>query len=492
MSTRITDADTDPRQDHHLSRKALLKTGAVAGAGLAALSSPLGARGVALAQYSERLARQRLDATQSVSLRFITRAGPGYQAFFKAAGDAFIKQHANVSIKYEYHDTDYATKLQVELAGGVPPDLIFFSDDALYSFAARNAFVDLLPFFKQAGLKTTDFWPAAINPQFLGSHLFAMPLDYGMHIMFYNKALFDQQHLSYPTAKWTWQDFIKAGRKLTIDRSGKRADEAGFQPEHVRQYGEDGTLPYWFDNVLRGNGGEWATSNLSKALLDKPVSVKTFQFIADLGNKYFTSSSPKYATSLSFAMEHGNVAMHFDGTWQFSYYPHYPATKWQHGNIDIVPYPRGSKGSVVGAEASGLCIPRGTNSKNVQWAWEFIKFMTTDPGQRLAFKFGVASIPNSKKLASKLIPTYRQPKNTKIILELLPQAKLPPWCEAISDQELENALTSSPYSGAPSMYDLYRGRTTAAQAMPKANQAVQTLLDKDQELARKFGAKLRL
>src|SRR5438067_4852630 len=377
-----------------LSRRALLKAGAAAGAGLAALASPLGARGVALARYSRWLAHQPLDTAQPITLRFMTRAGVGYHAFFKAAGDAFTKKYPNVTIKYEPHDQDYATKLQVEIAGGAPPDLVFSADDNMFSFAVRGAWVDLLPFFQKDGLKRSDFWPAAIDPQFLGNHLFAMPLDYGMHIMSYNKALFDQQHLRYPTDKSTWDDFVKVGRHLTIDRSGKRASEAGFQPQHVRQYASD-LAGYWFLNVLRSNGGEWATPDLSKALLDKPVALKTFQWIADLGNKYFVTGSPKYATSLNFDIQQGNIAMSFNGTWAFSSYPHYPVMKWQQGNIDIIPFPLGTKGRSVGAEASGLNVVNGAKSQNIKWAWEYIKYMATEPGQRLAFRYGVASIPNS-------------------------------------------------------------------------------------------------
>lgn len=491
--------DRDALEKRPLSRKALLTSGIAAGAGIAALSSPLGAHAAALARYSERLARRPLDPTQSISLRFITRGGPGYHAFFKAAGDAFSKMHPNVSIKYEPHDQDYATVLKVQMAGGAPPDLVFHADDSMFSFAARGAFVDLAPFFKAAGLKKADFWPAAIDPQFLGNQLFAMPLDYGLHVMVYNKSMFDQQHLSYPTDKWTWTDWLRVAQHLTIDRNGKRSTEAGFQPVHVVQYGE-GTGPAsdltgLFNSVLRSNGGEWATPDLSKALLDTPAAVKTFQWLADLGNKYFTSPSPKFGTSYSAAislLEQGHAAMNFNGTWVFSELPHYPNLKWQQGNIDIAPFPIGSKGRGVAAEASGLVIPVGTKPENVKWAWEYIKYMTTAPGQRLAFKYGVASIPNSKALAQELIPTYKQPKNARIILELLPQAKLPLWCEAISDQDLENTLTVSPYSGAPELYDLYRGRKTAAQVMPSVNQKVQTILNKDHTLAQKFGVKLHL
>ena len=117
--------------------------------------------------------------------------------------------------------------------------------------------------------------------------------------------------------------------------------------------------------------------------------------------------------------------------------------------------------------------------------------MTTDAGQRIAFNYGVASIPNNPATAKALIPTYKQPKNAHIILDLLPQARLPYWCEAISDTDLENILID-PWSGAPALRDVYIGKRTAAAVMPQVNKTVQGFLNTDQGLARKFGVKLHL
>jgi ABC-type glycerol-3-phosphate transport system substrate-binding protein len=144
-----TTTGNDQLGSRRLSRRDLLKAGAAAGAGLAALSSPLGARGVALARYSEHLARQPLDASTPVNLSFMVRAGPGYHAFFMKAGETFNKQYPNVTINYQIHDSDWATKLKVEMAGGVPPDLVFSSDDVMFSFAARGTHVDWPPSSRQ-------------------------------------------------------------------------------------------------------------------------------------------------------------------------------------------------------------------------------------------------------------------------------------------------------------------------------------------------------
>src|ERR1700680_3725291 len=102
-------SELDQVREQSLSRKSFLKAGVAAGAGLAAVTSPLGARGVALARHAQRLAAQPLDDSQSITLRFLTRAGVGYHSYFDAAAAAFSKLHPNVTIKQEPHDNDWRT-----------------------------------------------------------------------------------------------------------------------------------------------------------------------------------------------------------------------------------------------------------------------------------------------------------------------------------------------------------------------------------------------
>lgn len=490
--TRLNDDDT--MQDRRLTRKAFLKSGAVASAGVAAMASPLGAYGAALARHSVHLAGQSLDATQPITLRFMTRGPANYLAFFKAASDAFTKLHPNVNVKIELHQ-DIATVLKVQIAAGSPPDLAFWSDDLTLSLAVRGGLLDLAPFFKRDGLRYADFWTDAIMANVLGDHLFGMPLDYIMHLFAYNKALFDQQHLRYPSDNWTWNDFVQLGRHLTLDRNGKRASEHGFQPEHVVQYADTSfgflgsVASTWFD-VLDSFGGDMANADLTKATLDTPTSVAAFQFMADLGNKYYTSVTPKYPTARQFAIEQGNAAMCLSSTNSYAYYASFPRLKWQQGNIDVVPLPLGKKRAVI-AEASPLVIPRGTQPKNVPWAWEFIKFMTvSDPGQRLSFKYSVSSIPNLRRTTPELLSSLRLPTNHGFVLKLLPQATKVLWySEVISGPDLESIM-SPPFSTDPDLLDLFKGSKTAAQAMPLVNRRVQALLDSDQALMKKYGMPL--
>ena len=109
-------------------------------------------------------------------------------------------------------------------------------------------------FWRSSGLKESDYWPNAIGPQKLGSHLFAMPLDYGMWMLQYNKELFDRAHLRYPDLSWTWDTFVRVCRLLTRDNKGRNPTHPKFDPHHVVQYGNDGGLTWSWNVLLRSQG----------------------------------------------------------------------------------------------------------------------------------------------------------------------------------------------------------------------------------------------
>ena len=178
-------------------------------------------------------------------------------------------------------------------------------------------------------------------------------------------------------------------------------------------------------------------------------------------------------------MGQGNLATFLGGSWDVS---NGWTVKW-----DTTGFPKGKAGRAVVAEASGLMMPAQAN--HPAEAWEFLKWMSTDPGQRMAFKYGVATIPSIKRLARELMPAVKVPRHAPTIFQLLPQAGLPFWCEAISDAELEAILISSPW---PDMLRLYSGQEAAATVMPRVARQVNAILAADRVRARKFGARLHL
>ena len=87
------------------------------------------------------------EATERLRLMEEAEWEASRQAGTPTGYEDYLEQYPNVTVKYEVHDSDWSTKLKVEMAGGTPPDLVFSSDDAMFSFAARGTHVDLAPFF---------------------------------------------------------------------------------------------------------------------------------------------------------------------------------------------------------------------------------------------------------------------------------------------------------------------------------------------------------
>ena len=473
----VADSRTNGAWQRQVSRRGFLKAGAVVGAVAAGLGQVPGA-----ARAAGHVARQ---AGSQVTLRFMSTGGIGYQAYYKKAVAEFEKLHPEIAVQLEPTSGDFATKLKVEMAGGTAPDMVSGADDSNFSFAARGTLHDLSGFWHSSGRTASDYWPNAWNPMWLGKQLISMPLDYGMWVFQYNKALFDRAHLRYPDLSWTWDDFVRILRKLTLDHKGRTAEDPQFDPQHVVQYGNDGGLNWSWNVLLRSQGLEWATPDLSKSRLDDPRVIAQFQWIADLGNKYYVNPSPKFPSGVNWAIDAGNLATFFGGTWDIADYaqhPHFYTKQW-----DFTGYPKGKAGRAVIAECSGMIMPAQTS--HPAETWKLMEFVTSAQGLAMAHTYNVNMLNPYKSLSRQFLSKATTPPHAKLILDLLPQAGIPFWCEAISDSELEGILITSPW---PDMLRLYSGQESAKTVMPRVASKVNAILTADQGKAKQFGATLHL
>jgi multiple sugar transport system substrate-binding protein len=76
--------------------------------------------------------------------------------------------------------------------------------------------------------------------------------DSGLEVLYYNKAIFDEAKVAYPTDSWTWDDLLDAAKKLTIVESNGR----------VKRYGlgmEGGKWSLWLNQNKAGMLDDCAT-----------------------------------------------------------------------------------------------------------------------------------------------------------------------------------------------------------------------------------------
>lgn len=123
--------------------------------------------------------------------------------------------HPNVTLDYTYcAGPDYPTKLQVWFSSGKAPDVIRMSRDIFSPFASEDLFADLTPYLEESG--SVGCWEESLLDIFdFDGELLSLPYMYSNYVIAYNKDIFDEANLEYPTADWTETEFIELAKTLT-------------------------------------------------------------------------------------------------------------------------------------------------------------------------------------------------------------------------------------------------------------------------------------
>jgi multiple sugar transport system substrate-binding protein len=128
---------------------------------------------------------------------------------------------------------------------------------------------DITPLAKTAGVDLTTYPEAAVKAMSNSAGV-VEGLPYAVYPSFimYNKILFDEAKLSYPPQKvgdkykmpdgsmvdWSWDTVRKIAMILSVDKNGKDATQAGFDPKNQTQFGFEGQ---WIAN--NGDGRRWGS-----------------------------------------------------------------------------------------------------------------------------------------------------------------------------------------------------------------------------------------
>lgn len=166
---------------------------------------------------------------------------PAYQA----CADAFEKTNPKIKIKIsQYSWDDYWTKLTTGFASGSAPDVFTDHISKYPQFVKDKQIVPLDSVVKADKVDLTQYQPGLADLWVAkDGHRYGLPKDFDTTAYFYNKQMITSGGVS--TAQldsMTWNPtdggtLEKIIAHLTIDTNGKRGDQAGFDPKHVKVYG---------------------------------------------------------------------------------------------------------------------------------------------------------------------------------------------------------------------------------------------------------------
>jgi multiple sugar transport system substrate-binding protein len=286
--------------------------------------------------------------------------------------DTYETDNPGVSIEIEHYAFgDYNQKIPLELAAGSGPDVISTVDLIAPQLIKANRALDLTSYIEvyqtEAGKDVSEiYFPAALDIFSRDSKLFAVPYYVDPSIMWINKGIFDTAGLEYPSADWTWDEFLDLARQLTIDDSGNSVASGNFNADAISQWGISTHTAYW-DSWLKANGSSpWNEDETASNLLD-PKSVDALKLIGQLSWERLALSSGMErmvgAEAGYFAFGTGKVAMSFNASWIMSYL----------GEVDplVQVIPVGPAGTEHGSRlhSGGYTINAATKSPDAAFAF---------------------------------------------------------------------------------------------------------------------------
>ena len=302
---------------------------------------------------------------------------PGEKATHEKAAAAFMEQYPDIDVEI-YHQPwgDYFTKIQTLWASGdasAIPDVLFLFPVPRY--AADGVLENLDPWIEESGYNLDDYWPALLESATYNGSVYGFPRDIGLEVLYYNKAIFDEAGVEYPTENWTWEDLRAAAEKLTVVEGGNR----------VRRYGlaMEGGKYSLFVNQNKGSILD-DMRNPSECTLDERAAVEAIKFFSDMMNSNFAMRDANLGQAGGDAavFQSGQAAMIIQNASRIS------AFNEANMNYDVAPVPIPEDGQ-RSASAGGAAWTMSAASDNKEAAWTFLQWLqSTEGGQRVYTEAG--------------------------------------------------------------------------------------------------------
>ncbi|MDF2732140.1 MAG: putative transporter substrate-binding protein [Desertimonas sp.] len=382
----------------------------------------IGAAVAAMALVAVAATQHAGASAEDVTLSYFTfSAAPDHLEDLDSIVAAFEAEHPNVQVEVQTAAyADYFTSLQTQIAGGSAPDTFELNYENFVTYARSGALLDLGSYVGD-GIDPARYYPLALEGFTDGGTQYGLPATFSNVVLIYNKTLFDEAGLDYPTAEWTWAEYTAAAETLTDVEAGVYG---GFQPvsffEFYKSLAQAGGMFFDADGNAAFNSPEGVAA--AEWLTSKPGTV--MPTLADIGG------TPDFDTAL---FTSGKLAMWHNGIWQFA------GLNESGVDYDIVVEP-GDAQQANAVFMNGAVASARTDHPDEAALW--IAFLTGSPttvDTRLASSWELPAVSDEEAFASYLEIT--PPDNRQAVFDALDHIALPPVIER--QQEMQDIVTQA-------------------------------------------------
>ncbi len=389
------------------------------------------------------------SAQEPTEIRYFTfSAAPDYLDELDQMIAAFEAENPDITVKVESAPfADYFTLLQTQIAGGDAPDAFELNFENFVSFASKGVLADLGPLMAaDPDYDAGAYYQRAFDAFAIDGTQYALPESYSTVLLFYNKALFDEAGLDYPTDEWTWADERAAAEAIDALRDDVWGSFAGIQ--------------FWeFYKTAYQNGCSFFGEDGS-VTINEPGCVEALQYMIDYVNDGLQPSEAEMGGVTDGEMfANGELGMITTGIWMF------PTFSGADFDWDVVVEP----GNVQGGShffANGVAVSSASDKQEAAYKW--LRFFTSSDEAAKIRVDAAWELPTLTDPA--LYETYlaaEQPANREAVLKSLENVVVPPVIERQAEmQEAVNAQIQLALAG----------EITAQEALDAAKAEIEGLL----------------
>lgn len=342
-------------------------------------------------------------------------------AYLQPAIDAYKQIKPNVTIELlDVSSQEYQDKLSVMLSGGADDiDIVTVKDTPGYSSMVNKKQLEPLDSYIEKDNIDLSVYSGLTDQIKMDDKIYELPFRSDFWVLYYNKNLFDQAGVAYPSNDITWNEYAELAKSLA---SGSGADRVYGSHHHT-----------WRSTVQLG------------AILDGENSIiqEDYSFLQPMYDMILQMQKDK--TIMDYAsLKAGSI--HYKGVFFNEQAAMLPMGSWfistlisgiESGEADSTnwgivkyPHPEGVEAGTTLGTITSLAI--NSASKQKEETWEFIKFFCGEEGANVIAQTGtlpaiktdevVATIANMKgfptdensKEALKVAKTYLEmPVNEK-------------------------------------------------------------------------------
>ncbi len=357
--------------------------------------------------------------------------------------DAFEDQNPDITVEVRTSAyADYFTKLQTDLAAGTEADVFDVDAGSFANIQASGVLAEL------SGVDAAKYRTSVLDVYKADGSQYGLPTSFSDVVLFYNKDLFDQAGVEYPTADWTWADEMAAAEKLTDKGAGVWGD---YQPISYYEYYK----------AVQQAGGSFLAAD-GTAGLDSDAGTAAADWLAGKSGTVMPTAAdgagtPDFDTNL---FKDGKLAMWHTGIWMISLVGDLPF-EW-----DIAVEPGDTQ--KASAVFSNAVVVSG-NSEHKEAAQKWAEFLSSSKEMvevRLAAGWELPPISDEALLEPYLELT--PPANRQAVFDALESIAIAPDLGANATQ-IQDAVGNA-------LGEIAAGRATTAEAIPALAAEVNALL----------------